>query len=666
MSKTTLFDTLIVVKRSGQRTAFQGEKIALAIQKAFRSVDIPYHDEDVNKVYEKVLQQIEKDYQDRKTINIENIQDIIEMVLQKEKFMDVYQSFSAYRKRRNISRKTFVGKQQHKFLKAIEALGLYQPKEQDTPSSLLSKFGSTISYEFAKAYLLDSKTVKSHDSGTIFLYSIETIPMGSIESISIDLRELETLDTPFSLALRSQTQVTGYFELIKKLLLSLQNEVYGSIMFSSFDLALESIALKQYKEILKNYFALFFQANEFENFFSLEKLEKDLDHLTDFTFPKDLFASFVHENHFLLLSCQNIFAASLSQLKRMLSASLASLFSFSLEKEIAYNFGMASSFAGQLVLDSILSSLQDQEHIHYFFQVSKKINSSSHSPNYPYFKQFQEISYQARFCHCYYIFLDNRFNSLKEEVVSYFPYGARVIEDNTTLEKKLVGGKGNLATVSINLVRIALKHPLDLRGFYKELDGVIKSASDALLNRFEIECSKHIRQLPVLYGYGVWHDGEKLKDGDRLRKILKHGTLTIHFCGLKECLEALFQAEKKDQRLTYGIEIVQFMKKKITKLSDENNLNFSLSAVPYEFVEREFKQQDTAIFGKLKGITDQEKYSSGYFLPVKQESLAGFQKLANGGHLDTIYLDDFKSMEEAIDSIQKANFGCIEIKRKDC
>ena len=77
MSKTTLFDTLIVVKRSGQRTAFQGEKIALAIQKAFRSVDIPYHDEDVNKVYEKVLQQIEKDYQDRKTINIENIQDIL-------------------------------------------------------------------------------------------------------------------------------------------------------------------------------------------------------------------------------------------------------------------------------------------------------------------------------------------------------------------------------------------------------------------------------------------------------------------------------------------------------------------------------------------------------------------------------------------------------------
>ena len=49
------FDTLTVVKRSGQRTNFQGEKIALAIQKAFHSLDIPYKDEDVNKIYSKVL-----------------------------------------------------------------------------------------------------------------------------------------------------------------------------------------------------------------------------------------------------------------------------------------------------------------------------------------------------------------------------------------------------------------------------------------------------------------------------------------------------------------------------------------------------------------------------------------------------------------------------------
>ena len=146
MDQATLFDNLIIVKRSGQRTNFQGEKIAIAIQKAFESVDIPYKDEDVNKVYEKVLVEIAKKYQDRKTINIENIQDIIEEVLKRQKFQDVYVAFSTYRNQRNASRKTFVIKQQHKFLKAIESLGLSNITEDNlTPQRLLEKFGSTIS-----------------------------------------------------------------------------------------------------------------------------------------------------------------------------------------------------------------------------------------------------------------------------------------------------------------------------------------------------------------------------------------------------------------------------------------------------------------------------------------------------------------------------------------
>ena len=58
MTNKNLFDTLVVVKRSGQRTAFQGEKIAIAIQKAFSSIDIPYKDEEVNKIYSKVLKKL--------------------------------------------------------------------------------------------------------------------------------------------------------------------------------------------------------------------------------------------------------------------------------------------------------------------------------------------------------------------------------------------------------------------------------------------------------------------------------------------------------------------------------------------------------------------------------------------------------------------------------
>ena len=91
MEKDFLAD-LIVVKRSGQRVEFNDTKIALAIKKGFDSVYEDYDEKEVNKVKEKVISHIEKNYKDRKTIGVEDIQDIIEKELQDLKFDDVYNS----------------------------------------------------------------------------------------------------------------------------------------------------------------------------------------------------------------------------------------------------------------------------------------------------------------------------------------------------------------------------------------------------------------------------------------------------------------------------------------------------------------------------------------------------------------------------------------------
>ena len=55
-----------VIKRDGKKVEFDGTKIALAIKKGFDSIIVDetlsqkYNQEDVNKVYEKVLEKIEK------------------------------------------------------------------------------------------------------------------------------------------------------------------------------------------------------------------------------------------------------------------------------------------------------------------------------------------------------------------------------------------------------------------------------------------------------------------------------------------------------------------------------------------------------------------------------------------------------------------------------
>ena len=56
------FKGLVVVKRSGQRVEFNDAKVALAIKKGFDSVYEEYDEKIVNKVKEKVLTYIKKNY----------------------------------------------------------------------------------------------------------------------------------------------------------------------------------------------------------------------------------------------------------------------------------------------------------------------------------------------------------------------------------------------------------------------------------------------------------------------------------------------------------------------------------------------------------------------------------------------------------------------------
>ena len=194
-------DDLVVVKRSGQRVSFNDAKIALAVKKGFDSVYEEYDEKNVYKVKEKVLDHIRKEYKDRKTIGVEDVSDIIEEVLKKLKYDEVYESFKNYRERRDASREAFVVKQQHKFVKAIESLGLKSATEEnskrenanvdgDGPMGTMLHFGSTVSREFAKAYLMDAKYSRAHDEGAIHIHDLDFWAMGTTTCMQIDLNKL--------------------------------------------------------------------------------------------------------------------------------------------------------------------------------------------------------------------------------------------------------------------------------------------------------------------------------------------------------------------------------------------------------------------------------------------------------------------------------------------
>ena len=199
---------LVVIKRNGKKVDFDETKIALAIKKGFDSVNeqdeetglYKYDGKDIDKVLNDVLKSIEKNYKEK--IKIEEIQDLIEVSLEKKGYKEVHDSFAEYRERRAQSREMFIDdKRMHKFLKTIEGLGLKSASEDDTKREnanvdgdtamgTMLQYGSTVSKEFAKSYLMKKRFSDAHDNGEIHIHDMDFVAMGTTTCMQIELDRL--------------------------------------------------------------------------------------------------------------------------------------------------------------------------------------------------------------------------------------------------------------------------------------------------------------------------------------------------------------------------------------------------------------------------------------------------------------------------------------------
>ncbi|MFQ8643849.1 MAG: anaerobic ribonucleoside triphosphate reductase [Bacilli bacterium] len=698
--------TLVVVKRNGKKVEWNGTKIAVAIKKGFDSVktedeEVKYTEKDVNKIYNAVENRIVKEFasQNVDKIKIEQIQDLIEDELKKKGYDDVYQSFSEYRERRNASRQLFFGeKKQHKFLKAIENLGLKSSLEEDakrenanvdgnTAMGTMLQYGSTVSKEFAKAYLMKPKFAEAHDNGDIHIHDMDFMPMGTTTCCQIDLKKLFT--GGFSTGhghLREPQDIMSYSALAAIAIQSNQNDQHGGQSIPAFDYYLAPGVLCTFKKQFKQAICDYLDFTEFGNFINMERIAKDIDKLKSIEFDLKDFYHYAKGSQeverLLKMSYEKALAKTDRATYQAMEAFIHNLNTMHSRAGAqvpfsSINFGTDTSPEGRMVMRNYLlatdSGLGHHETPIFpisIFKVKEGINYNPEDPNYDLFKLSCEVSAKRLFPN--FSFIDAPFNLTTynpedyRTEVGYMGCRTRVLTDVTD-GNSITPGRGNLSFTSINLPRLGIKHGVvtgetDLESFYEELGEMMDLVKDQLLERFDIQCSRNLYNFPFLLGQGVWIDSEKLKPGDRLRKILKHGTLTIGFIGLAECLKALIGKHhgESEEAQELGLEIIGFMRKRIDGYAEKYNLNFSLIATPAEGLAGRFTNVDKAIYGKIKGVTDREYYTNSFHIPVyynisvaKKLKLEGpYHAFTNGGHISYVELDGDTAMNvEAFEKI---------------
>ena len=723
MEKNEFFENLKVVKRNGKKVDFDGEKIALAIKKGFDNIVVPedvevetgkeYTEKDVHKVFQAVISRIEKEFKDEEKIKIEQIQDLIEVELQKKDYLDVYHSFKDYRERRTQSREMFFDdKKKHKFLKTLEGLGLKSAHEDDTKREnanvdgdtamgTMLQYGSTVSKEFAKSYLMKKKFADAHDDGDIHIHDLDFMPMGTTTCMQIDLEKL--FKNGFSTGhghLRAPKDIMSYSALAAIAIQSNQNDQHGGQSIPAFDHYLAPGVLQTFKKQLKQTISDLLDYSGFESFINMNSVVKEIDKLDSIGVTKEYFDKFIKENEMverlfsmaiekaynktnrITYQAMEAFVHNLNTMHSRAGAQVP----FS-----SINLGTDTTLEGRMVTENYLlavdAGLGHSETPIFpisIFKVKEGINYNKEDPNYDLFKLACEVSAKRLFPN--FSFIDSPFNlqyykpgDFSTEV-GYMGCRTRVMGNSVDPDKSVTPGRGNLSFTSINLPRLGIKHGIvtngrtkaDMDGFFQELDDLLELIKDQLLERFEVQCNKRVYNFPFLLGQGVWLDSEKLKNTDRLRKVLKHGTLSIGFIGLAECLKALtgehHGESEKAQKL--GLKIIGHIRSRCDEYSEKYNLNFTCLATPAEGLSGRFTGMDKAIYGKIKGVTDRNYYTNSFHVPVyygitikKKITLeAPYHALTNAGHISYIELDgdtteNVEAFEKVVRIMKEAGIG---------
>lgn len=691
--------SIMVVKRNGKKVDFDGSKIAIAIKKGFENLVVlnevdeekkTYTEKDVNKVYTGVIKRIEKDYADSDKIKIEEIQDLIEEELQKQGYEDVYKSFSEYRERRAQSRELFFDdKRKHKFLKTIEGLGLKSANEDDTKREnanidgdsamgTMLQYGSTISKEFAKTYLMRKRFADAHDDGDIHIHDMDFLAMGTTTCMQIELDKL--FKKGFSTGhghLRPPKSIISYSALAAIAIQSNQNDQHGGQSIPAFDYYMAPGVLNTFKKQFKQQIADILDYQDLLPFINIERIVKEIDKLNSIELDIEIFEPLYKESEQIKRLFEKSYEKALQKTNRE-SYQAMEAFVHNLNTmhsragaQVPFssiNFGTDTTPEGRMVIKNYLLATEaglGKGETPIFpvsiFKVKEGINYNPEDINYDLFKLACKVSAKRLFPN--FSFLDAPFNlafykegDVRTEV-GYMGCRTRVMADVTDLNNQTTGGRGNLSFTTVNLPRIGIKYGIclknreeaDMEGFYRELGEVLDLVRDQILERFEVQCNKRVYNFPFLLAQGVWTDGDKLKTTDRLRKILKHGTLSIGFIGLAETLKALIGKHhgESNESQKLGKEIISFMRKKCDEYSNEYNLNFTLLATPAEGLSGRFVNIDKAIYGKIKGVTDKNYYTNSFHIPVyfhigikeKITIEAPYHAYTNAGHISYIELD---------------------------
>ena len=636
-----------IIKRDGRTQEFHESKITDAIFKCLQAVD----EADRQRAMELTLEVMKKMsllYTDD-SFTVENVQDIVETVLIEQGLARAAKAYILYRDKRSMLRDA-----QSELMNAVA--GILQETNRDnanvgnSPSAKVLQISEIASKNYYLKRVLPEKEAAAHNSGDIYIHDLSWYGK-TLTCLQIPLGRL--LRDGFNNGhgyIRPPKGIKTAASLAAIILQSNQNDMHGGQSFAYFD---RDMAV--YVELER------------------EKQEKLLrENLSELGLPagsidakiKELAQKRTKEETFQAMEG---FIYNLNTMHSRAGAQVP----FS-----SINFGTDTTEAGRMVTECFLLAYENglgkgesPLFPNVCFKIKEDVNFEKGDPNYDLFQLSMRVACKRLFPT--FSFQDSSFNApFRDEEVAYMGCRTRVISNCNGPE--VTDCKGNLSFTTINLPRLGLLANKDLSLFWNNFDKIFDLCVEQLLTRYNIQKKLRVKDFPFLMGQKLYLDSEELSANDPIEKAIRHGSLSVGFIGLAECLVALMgkhHGESPDAQ-ALGVAIVSHLRRRCDESTKKYNLNFTLLATPAEQLSGKFTHLDVENFGVYPGVTDKKWYTNSFHVPVEYQisalekiAIEGvYHKYCNAGHISYVELQsapehNLEAFESLVRAMAEADMG---------
>ena len=522
----------------------------------------------------------------------------------------------------------------------------------DTPMGAMLQQGANTAKEYYLDTMIDPEIAALHREGWIHIHDLDFYGW-TTTCCQIDLLKLFEggFDTGHG-HLREPKSIGSYAALAAIAIQSNQNDQHGGQSIVNFDYAMAKGVRLTYEKHLKHYNELIVDISGCSD-------EKSAHEMAMESTKRDTYQAmegFIHN------------------LNTMHSRAGAQV-PFS-----SINYGLDTSWEGRLAIEQLLlateAGLGNGETPIFpiqIFRVKEGVNYNPEDPSYDLFRLAMRVSAKRLFPN--FSFIDAPFNlqyydpDRPETQVAYMGCRTRVLGNVYDPSREISNGRGNLSFTSINLPRLAIEAKGDTDKFFDMLTDMLNKVMKQLLDRFEVQSRRVVRNFPFLMGEGVWIDSDTLGPDDEIGEVLKHGTLSIGFIGLAETLKSLTGKHhgESEEAQELGQFIVSYIRTFCDRKSKELQMNVTCLATPAESLSGRFVRMDKKRYGEIKGVTDRDYYTNSFHVPVyypisaydKIRIEAPYHALTNAGHISYVELDgDVSKNLEAFEKIIRCMKEC--------